>query len=301
MTRPSMLQRAEVCGLAPVLAEKYPETGDAANRGTAIHAQIAAALRGESQPVEYEAQAAVAWARDAFQDCAMKVECKVSLIDTDTMETITEGTPDLVANDGSMDTIVDWKTGRQENVDDVDTNLQLIAYGLSVCDGGPFRCALVFLAGEKVDYFFSGTFEPDQHPALLARVKAAATREPVAHPGEWCGACYQRRYCDAWKARESQAIALIDADRALAVTNENAGLIMARAKAVKEAAEAAEAIIKAHVRNGGRCVVDGKELALSMCKGRETADVKALKEDGLTKYLRQGADYERATWKKAAK
>jgi len=299
MVRPSLLQRAEVCGLVPVLAEKYPETGDAADRGTAIHAEIVRAYAKPSLADAPETKAAIDWLRPNALGYEVCFEGKVALLDD--LDTVTEGTPDVVMRSADLAVVIDWKTGRAENVPEPDDNLQLIAYGLAVCDGGPFRCVLVFLDGGKADARWSRVFEPSEHPALLARVKAAATREPVAHPGEWCGSCWQRRYCDAWKARESQAIALIDADRALAVTDENAGQIMARAKAVKEAAEAAEAIVKAHVRNGGRCVVDGKELSLSMCKGRETADTKALKEAGLTQYLRQGADYERATWKKAAK
>lgn len=249
-----------------------------------------------------EAKAALEWL-GANAVGELRFEEKVELIDTDSMETITEGTPDVVAGPDTDGTtlVIDWKTGRPENVPDGNDNLQLIAYGLATCNGGAFRCVLVFLDGDKADARWSRIFEPADHAALLARVKAAASREPSAHPGEHCGSCWQRRYCHAWQAREGQALALIDQDRALAVTDENAGQIMARAKAVKEAAETAEAIVKAHVRNGGRCVVDGKSLTLSMCKGRETADAKALREAGLTQYLKTGSDYERATWKKEAR
>jgi hypothetical protein len=299
MIRPSLLQRAEVCGLVPVLSERYPETGDAADRGTAIHAEIVRAYTHPSMCDAHETRAAINWLRPNALGYEVFFEGKVALLDD--LDTVTEGTPDVVMRSNDLVVVIDWKTGRPENVPEPDDNLQLIAYGLAVCDGGPFRCVLVFLDGDKADARWSRVFEPSEHPALLARVKSAANREPAAHPGEWCGSCWQRRYCDAWKSRESQAIALIDSDRSLAVTDENAGQIMARAKAVKEAAEAAEAIVKAHVRGGGRCVVDGKVLSLSVCKGRETADVKAIREAGLTQYLRQGADYERATWKKAAR
>jgi hypothetical protein len=240
----------------------------------------------------------VKWFHDNMSGQAIAVERFVSLIDPDTMDTITEGTPDLVANDENVDTIVDWKSGRSENVAEPNDNLQLIAYGLAVCNGGPFRCALVFLDGDKADARWSRVFEADEHAWLLSRVKAAASAEASAHPGEHCGSCWQRRYCHAWQAREGQALALIDGDRSLTVTDENAGAIMARAKAVKEAAETAEAIVKAHVRNGGKCIVDGKELSISTCKGRESADVAAIKAAGLVQYLKQGADYERASWKK---
>ena len=288
-----------MCGYVPVLAEKYPEQGDAAERGTKIHAEIAAHLKHGDKCKSPEAMAASVWIdHEAIGE--QRVEQATSLVDSESMEIVTEGTPDLVCGPDSNGTIlvVDWKTGSPDNVPEPDDNLQLIAYGLAVCDGNPFRCALVFLGWDKVKALWSRTFEPNEHPALFARVKAAATKEPIPHPGEHCGSCYQRRYCHAWQAREGQALALIDQDRTLTVTNDNAGQIMARVKAVKEAAEVAEAMVKAHVKAGGQCVVDGKVLTIGMCKGRESADVAALKADGLTKYIKQGAPYERATWKK---
>jgi hypothetical protein len=248
-----------------------------------------------------EAQAAIDWILRTYADASADFERKVTL--TDDLDVLTEGTPDLVIRAGRSHvcTVVDWKTGRPENVPDVDENLQLLAYGLAVCAGEAFRCVLVFLDGMEATDRYSRVFEPSEHLALMDRVRAAARREPVPHPGEHCGSCYQRRYCHAWQAREGQALALIEQDRSLVVTDENAGQIMARAKAVKDAAEAAEAAVKAHVRNGGACIVDGKRLVLSTCKGRESADVKTLKEAGLVQYIKQGADYERATWKKEGK
>jgi hypothetical protein len=300
--RPSLLQRAERCGLVPVLAEKFPEAGDAADRGTRIHAEISKALMSGEDPRSVsspEAKAAFRWLIENAEG-KLQVEHQVCLFDTDMLDDITEGTPDAVwgPDASGVTTVVDWKTGSAENIADANDNLQLIAYGLAVCDGGPFRCVLVFLDGDKAAPRWSRVFEPSEHAELLARVKAAANREPVAHPGEHCGSCWQRRYCTAWKARESQAIALIDETRMLAVTDDNAGLIMSRAKAVREAADAADAIVKAHVRSGGRCVVDGKDLVITTCKGRESTDVKQLKADGLDKYIKRGSPYERASWRK---
>ncbi len=295
-----MLSRAEVCGLAPALAERYPETGDAAERGTAIHAEIVRAWRENDQATIPEAQAACDWLRSLGQDVSPNsFEREVTLFGD--LEEITEGTLDLLIVEENLITVVDWKTGRPENVEDVDTNLQLIAYALAADFDKPFCCVLVFLDGMHADARYSRIFEPAEHPALLARVRAAATRKPEAHPGEWCGSCYQRRFCESYRVRESQALALIESDVELGITDDNAGLIMARAKAVREAAETAEAMVKAHVRNGGACIVDGKRLTLGSCKGRESADVKSLKEAGLTQYIKQGADYERATWKKEGK
>ncbi len=294
-----MLAMAERCGLAPALAEQYPETGDAAERGTAIHAEIVRAWRENDQAPYPEAQAACDWLRSLGIDAELYWEKQVAVVDD--LDVLTEGTPDLVIEEAAICTVVDWKTGRSENVEDADSNLQLIAYGLAICGGEAFRCVLVFLDGLHADARYSRVFEPAEHPALLSRVRAAATRKPEAHPGEWCGSCYQRRFCPSYRVRESQALALIESDVELGITDGNAGQIMARAKAVREAAETAEAMVKAHVRNGGACIVDGKRLTLGTCKGRESADVKALKEAGLVQYIKEGAPYERAAWKKEGK
>lgn len=303
MIRPSLLSRAERCGLVPVLSAKYPECGPAADRGTAIHADIAAhGSRGEYAGGETpEANAALAWVQSNLVG-RLDFERPVSLVDTDTMDTITEGTPDLIAGPDTDGTIacIDWKTGQPDNVPEPDDNLQLLAYGLAVCDGRPFRVCLVFLDGDRADARWSRIFDPSDHPALLARVKAAASREPVASPGDHCQHCYQRHYCEAWQARTRTALALLPETGAIAVTDETAGQLIQRAKAVREAADLAEALVKAHVAGGGRCVVDGKEYAPTTCKGRESADVKALRADGMAKYLKVGAPYETWRWRKVS-
>ncbi len=96
MIRPSALQLAEKCGLASRLAEQHPEASPAADRGTAIHREIARALLGREAPTTPEAKAAVAWARERLNVSA--VEAPVCLRDPETDEVITEGTADLVCH-----------------------------------------------------------------------------------------------------------------------------------------------------------------------------------------------------------
>lgn len=302
MVRPSLLQRAELCGLVPALAEKYPEAGQAADRGTQIHAEIARCLGSGEAPTTPEARAAVEWLRGYVgdSDASIAVEGKVSLIDTDTMDTITEGTPDAVVTfgDGSL-TVIDWKTGRPENVEDIDTNLQLIAYGLATCGGEAFHTALVFLDGDAVDVRFSSEFAPSQHQELLARVKLAATREPVASPGDHCGKCYQRHYCDAWKARLSTALVACGEPAPSALVPETAAKLATMLDAAETWVDAAKAALKAYIRDGGVVEKGGKVAAITSVAGKKTADVKALEADGLARYVKQGASFERITWRKA--
>jgi len=296
MIRPSLLQRSEVCSLVPVLAKQFPETSDAADRGTAIHAAIA-----RDDRTVPEARTAREWVESNLVG-KLRFERKVELIDLDTMETLTEGTPDLVAGpdtDGTM-VVIDFKTGRPENVVEPDGNLQIGAYCLAVCDGRPFRGVLVFLDGDKpADARWSRIFEPLEHPALLERIRAIVHKEPVAHPGGWCVSCYQRVYCPAWKARTEVALTVLRPSTALTVTDENAPELSQRIKAVREAADMAEEQLRAHVRAGGRCIVDGKELYEATCDGRESVDAKAIKAAGLTQYLKVGASYQAWRWRKA--
>jgi hypothetical protein len=301
--RPSLLNRAERCGLVPALAVAHPECGPAADRGTAIHADIAkCGAAGEYDGgITPEAKAALNWIRSRLVGELVYERC-VSLVDTDTMDTVTDGTPDLIAgpdSDGAI-TVIDWKTGQPDNVPEADDNLQLLAYGLAACEGRPFRVCLAFLDGDAVDARWSRTFGPSEHPALFARVKAAATREPVASPGDHCVSCYQRHYCDAWRARTRTALAMLPESTAITVTDETAAALVQRVKTVREAADMAEALVRAHVKAGGRCVVDGKEYAPTMTKGRESVDAKAVKEAGLVQFIKAGAPYETWRWRKVA-
>jgi hypothetical protein len=295
MVRPSILQRAESCGLVPALAEQYPETSNAADNGTAIHAAIARDDR--SVP---EAKAAREWVESNLVG-ELIYERKAALVDLETMEVLTEGTPDLVSGPDTDDTIAvtDWKTGQPDNVAEPDANLQLIAYGLAVSDGRRFRCVIVFLHGGKADARWSRIFEPDEHAALQGRISSIVHAEPIAKPGEHCQSCYQRVYCPAWKARVETAMTVLPAEsRTLTVTDGNAGELSVRIKAVREAADLAESALRAHVLAGGCCVVDGKELCQTTSEGRESADAKALREAGLTQYLKQGAPFTTWRWRK---
>jgi hypothetical protein len=296
--RPSLLNRAEVCGLVPLLAEQCPETSEAAAFGRAVHAEIVAAYQAGRSATIPEAQAALDFIEATFRDCRLSLEQKVQLLNG-WGETVTEGTPDLVAllDDGTRVTI-DWKTGRPDNVPAPDDNLQLMAYGLAVSRGAAFKTALVFLSGDRYEARWSEVYRPQDHPAVYARVLKAASAKPEANPGDHCGACYQRLFCPSWQSRLQTALAVIDKTGDLTVDDKVASALIQRVYAVREAAELAENLVKAHVRGGGACIVDGETYRPSMQPGRETADLKAMKADGLDKYVKRGADFEKWRWTK---
>lgn len=100
MIRPSALTLAEKCGLSAKLAADFPEASPAADRGTAIHAEIAAALApGGPEPKSPEAIAAVEWLRRTYPGLLPHPEYAVQLDDVETGEPITAGTADLVLVD----------------------------------------------------------------------------------------------------------------------------------------------------------------------------------------------------------
>jgi hypothetical protein len=312
--RPSLLNRSELCGLAPVLSEQHPEEVPAGWHGTDVHTEIARCLNTDDEPILPQAKAAIDWLHDTYDTrlAVMRIEKQCLLADPVTMDVITEGTPDLVLQFGDGTTVViDWKTGNPDNVREVDDNLQLIAYGLAVSQGGPFQCVLVFLDGLKATAMHGTTWQPHQHAGLLERIKAAAKREPVPSVGDWCPDCYVRHYCPAYQARLSTALAPVSQGGvAFVQATEGARWVMQDSDAAKLSdivaaldgdkgwLAAAKLALKEHVKAGGTVVRNGKKMTLVMAKGRVSADVKSLEADGLTKYLKQGQDYETTKWVK---
>ncbi|HJX53716.1 MAG TPA: hypothetical protein VJ801_13195, partial [Polyangia bacterium] len=108
----------------------------------------------------------------------------------------------------------------------------------------------------------------------------------------------------AWKARAEVALTVLpkemrEGSEKLEITSQNSGALMQRIKDVEAAAKMAREQLKAFVRGGGECIVDGKRLVLYSCDGRESVDMDQLKADGLARYIKTGSPYENSTWKKA--
>jgi len=215
-------------------------------------------------------------------------------------EVLVSGRPGAVLDEPN--TVVAWKCGDPRGIGEPEDDLGLIAMGLACFGGEPFQTAYVAFQGPEAFPRRSPVFEPAQHVGLMARIKAAAGRPPVAGPGDWCGACRQRLYCPAWKARTELALTVLPVEaKSLDITNENAPALWMRIKAVEEACDLAKDQLKSFVRAGGRLEVDGKEYYLGQSDGREPADVKALKAAGLVEYIIKGAPFERAGWRKIIK
>jgi hypothetical protein len=288
--------------LAALLSADHDETSESAERARLIRTEVTRAWEVQDPGAIPEAEAALAWLRG--QSCD-RVGEPIDLVDMETGEVLVSGRPGAVLDEPN--TVVAWKCGDPRGIGEPEDDLGLIAMGLACFDGQPFQTAYVAFQGPEAFPRRSPVFEPASHAGLMARIKAAAWRPPVACPGDWCGACRQRLYCPAWRARAEVALMVLPRETGveksndvpkLEITNDNAEALAVRIDMVKDACDCAYEQLKAFVRGGGRCVKNGKEMVLGMCDGKETANVKELKAAGLDKYIKKGEPCETPRWRK---
>jgi len=301
MIRPSALQMAEACGLAPRLAERHPEASPAADAGTAKHAAVARAIATGEPPSDPDALWAWEWLKG--QDATdVRAEVPLVLEDPRTWEAITEGTADVVATRAGIPSVIDWKFGRSENVPPAEDSLQLAAYALAagLRAGAPAVSWQIVFPAERRS---SGIVVLTQGGwiAWLDRIAAAASRPAVASPGAHCAGCYQRAVCPSWRERATTALALLpEQPTDLALTDEQAVTLALRVQAVREAADVAEEMVRAHVLAGGRCEADGRVYDRQTVAGRRSGPgVKELEAAGLGHLIKQGAPSERWGWRRS--
>ena len=299
-----LLAQLERCGLSAKLADEHREASDDSSGFRIAKIEIARAFAANDQPTVPESEAALRWLA-AEPGTIVSVGTEVDLVDQVTGEILVTGRPGAVIADPNM--VVVWRNADAFDESEPEDDLGNLAMGLAVFAGKPFRLATVALRELETFPRRSSEIAPDTHASKLERIRAAVGRPRVACPGDWCGACRQNVYCPAWKARAEVSIGAFlgdlhpvegDAVTALEITNENAGALADRIKMVEKLAELAKDQLKSFVRNGGTCRMNGKVYKSSLSKGRETADVAALKADGLTKYIKVGQPFETFRWVK---
>jgi len=293
--RSGLLAQLEKCSLSASLAATHDETSASAERSRLIRSEVTRAWAVQDLGALPEAEAAMTWLRYKPEG-TIRVGQPLDLVDAETGEVLVSGKPDAILTDPNE--IVAWKTGDPMGYGEPEDDLGLIAMGLAAFHGESFQTCYVALDGLQALPRRSPIFEASGHAELWARIKAAVGRPPIACPGDWCGACRQRWYCPAWKARAEVALMALPSEAPkLEITAENAGALAVRIKDVETAAKLAREQLKAFVRGGGECVVDGKRMVLGFCEGRETPDLAALKAAGLTRYIKKGDPYETQTWR----
>jgi hypothetical protein len=311
-TGAGLLNQLERCGLAAKLADEHPEASEDRRDFRNVRTEIARAWATQTEAVLPDANVALGWLVSQAA-CVESVGEQLDLIDETTGEVLVTGRPGFVAVHADGEVLVGrWTTGDEHDAPEPEDDLGLVAMGLAASKRRSFRVATVALKDGQTFPRRSGVFEASQQPALWARIRAAVSRPRIACPGDWCGACRQAPYCPAWLARARTALVVLSEEAPLTegpdgelqipqldLTTDTCSAGMARVKMIKKACELFEEQAKSFVRKGGRCVVDGKEFYTSPRAGRETADVKALKADGLEKYIHRGEGFEGWGWRKA--
>lgn len=301
VVRPSQLQIAERCGLAPVLAARYPTDSDAAAEGRLIHEQIARCLTTGEEPPGADVRAAVDYA-SRWPATARLVEHDLELVRDG--KVVTRGRADLVVREAARVVVVDWKTGRGP-AHGASEDLQIATYAAAAAAECGADRALVVLArlggGEcRPDEAELGAAELD---AAARRAAAVQDRPAVAHPGDHCAACWSRMYCHAWTLPAHVGpSALAPFESATQITSEQYEAALRAVAAMREAADRVEKRIRLDATSG--VVIrrhDGAVYSPTVVPGRRTVSVADAMAAGRADLIRQGAPYEKWGWRKPAK
>jgi hypothetical protein len=304
MIRPSALSLAEKCGYSVTLAGEFRESSDAAERGTAFHKEAAAHING----VKASARVGRMLATFAAIDEKVEAERPVALVDDD-FEVLSEGTADVIVThaDGSI-TVVDWKTGMPEKVDEPDENLQILVYGLAaaIARGAPrFKVGLYFT--EHPPIRLSAWIDTADAGWIMDRVRNALARdrnEPVV--GAHCSSCYRRTHCKAW------LLPAYEGETALAPFTQPGGLSAESApkalhvlQAMQDAVKIAEAHLRDYARDNGGIRSGSKVWGPMMVRGgRRSVSIDAIPQEMLDALervgaVREGRPYETYRWRNA--
>lgn len=301
--RPSALALAEKCGLSVELAEKYPEKGPWADAGTRIHKQIEAWAKTGEAPQSAAAQAACDLLR-AYEGWTIRSEEKIDLVDPESGDLITSGTPDIVAiGPDKQIVVIDWKTGWAGHVPEPDENLQLLAYGAAamIKYGGASLQVVVakrLFDPEKKRVDHSRIYDPDDVWPIVDRIVAVQGKAREAHRGVHCRDCFNRLRCYAWvlPAHEGETALTPLTKTETELTNEQRVRALLACDAMEEVIGLVRARIRSDVEAGAVVEAGGKVYKQIMSKGRETVSVKDARAAGAIDLIKRGAPYPVWRW-----
>ena len=282
-----LLTQLERCGLSAKLADEYREASEDSSGFRLVKIEIARAWAALDQPTLPEAEAAQRWLASQPGEL-VSVGQDVDLVDQATGEVLVSGRPGAVLASPHM--VVMWKNADAFDDSEPEEDLGSLAMGLATCNGQPFRVATLAIRGMETFPRRSEEITPDKHPALLARIKAAVGRPRIACPGDWCGACKQAPYCEAWLARAKTSLAVFTDETQIAtvdepkdmkipqldLTDDTAGLFAARLEIIEKALKLAKEQLKSFVRKGGKCVKNRKEYCSGSRDGKKTVNASEL-------------------------
>lgn len=291
MIRPSSLQIARFCDLAPVLSERFPSTSDAMSRGSLVDVQVTAWVKDGTAPTDPDARACVEWLASEFDptEWELRAQEKVALVVDG--ELITEGTMDVGAYGKDSVVVVDWKKREQWDAGRLshpDHNDQTFAYGLAAAMAAgkdhTYQVCLVLFGGGRVEPIWSHKYWPDNTDPNLERIIATCEKrqsDPKGTSGPHCGQCYPRIHCPHWAKRAES-----DPD-----PKDGTALILA-AKAMEENARRYRELARDLVDYHGPFRVGSQEYRRVMMPGRVTADVDAMDKAGIfERFSKVGSAY----------
>ena len=226
--RPSSLQNAELCALAPRLSIEYPTSLVETRFGNVVDRQVSVILSclqmedfgdlPSEEDILPETRKLLEWLEANYPRAQWVyfIQTRVELLDPETGELLTGGTPDLVCLHRTESTfvVIDWKKKGQfwaGHLAPPDTNLQQLAYVAGYWlrfanEGRKIEEAHIVLACWDIK---GVTALPNKEPLTdqrlwtvvdrirkVPRIDLSAPR-PEASVGEHCLHCYQRMHCHA--------------------------------------------------------------------------------------------------------
>jgi hypothetical protein len=332
--RASSLKVAEFCGQSAVLSEKYNISGRAAAVSTAFHAVCAGATDAPekmSRLTDEEREEVGAWYKptpcevepgvfldyeSAEKELSVGLDAQGRFVDPDTTPALIPGHLDFAwVRERPVAARTDWGSAKVAYVCDIKRAawtaespdiLQLHAYGMAYAKlrGCRYYVTGLWVAMEG-RYVWSDCFvdlRSDEAEEIWERLRAAATnRGDEYSTGQHCRDCWVWNRCPAYTMStvlaKTELAALVD-DGEITVDGLTRAVLLA--EGMKRLADKALEVAKEHIRRGYevRDPKTGKVWRATKCRGRETANVAALREAGLTEYIKQGADYDRMGWVK---
>jgi PD-(D/E)XK nuclease superfamily protein len=311
--------------MAPELSARFQDGSEDIDRGNAVDREFTAAVKQNVWPQDPAALACIDWVQRHLGGYELRAQAPVALLDPETGDVITQGTPDLTARGERETVIVDLKKAEQYYagmLDHPDSNDQLDAYGLAAAleHGSDSYRKVILLFGERdVEPLESRPVPASGWQAKIDDFKARMARPLTYTVGDHCGACWSKSRCPAHMLPAYHATAEMEAGsppQALAPIMEGGGGLQSEEQAAKallvlmameklcdrKESPAWEQVRDFARRNGGRIRVGDRQFCVSQMPGRKGIDQAALAADGLLeKYTRAGAPYEQWSLRKASK
>ena len=330
LVRPSSLQLASECARSPWLAIKHPASHAATRFGSAVDAQVSIVLScislGDTSNLPsddellLETSLIMDWVESHYpiEQWYWHVQERVELLDPESREVLTAGTPDLMLLHRTEPRCVclDWKKRGQVFAGHLaapDENMQQLAYltafWLEASKTRKIESASIVLAAWNE----TGVYPMESQPITEARLSEVIETiraippvdpdapQPEAAVGEHCLRCWQRGHCDehllplavVTKAGLPVPYAEFVGGDLTAETTVKALTWLEGAKRVlseaKKIVDLVEGNADAYVTQNGAVTVGELCYGPQEVKGRKAgATVATLTKEGLTRLIREG-------------